>query len=184
MAPAALTLREGSKRRIDMIGNVDDAQFIYNWVRERSSWEAESDSTPEGWERLGSGCYRVAFRSPEGVVYKVQLLRNSYQSNSGEFKYLRKLWLSFRMPRGTRLPKHELYSFDKESDSVIAMECVPRVLSSVSTYSEEGRKLQSLRNTLCDLLPNFWDGHNGNFAVTDDNVLVPIDFGGNRDYEY
>ena len=112
-----------------MIGNLEEAQFIYNWYRNE---RADYYDRPDGWEYLGSGCYRTAYLSPSGVVYKVEQSENSWQSNKGEYETWKRLYLNCKMPEHSRLPK--LSYFPVGRSGVIAIERFYRPLKSIRAY--------------------------------------------------
>lgn len=170
-----------------MLGNEEDARFIRDWHIAITASEGDYDRktgeyrSPEGWERLGSGCYRVAYLSPDGVVYKVQLYyaapgRYEGQSNKTEVANLRKYWLT-KMPEGCRLPRWGFFELDGRG--VMAMEQFNKLLKQYSKRDAEGSRywtaLNRLQNVMCDM----YDFHGGNLAVDEENQkLVPIDMGG------
>jgi hypothetical protein len=161
----------------DVIGNADEALFIRDWyIGQGPQRRYESNDTPEGWERLGSGCYRAAFLSPSGVVYKVQhSYEYSGQSNAGEAETLRRYWLT-RMPKGCRLPRWSLYELDGKE--VMAMERFARLLSSFSSFSAEGEEYWKRLTALTDVIDDQWDFHGANLGVDEEaGLLVPIDLG-------
>lgn len=159
-----------------MIGNEAEAKFIRDWYASKGQWSQRDDTPPVGWERLGSGCYRAAFLSPTGVVYKVQHnYDHSSQSNAGEAETLRRYWLT-RMPKGCRLPRWSLYELDGKE--VMAMERFTKLLNEFSLFSAEGSKYWSLRSALENVISDQWDFHGGNLAVDEEaELLVPIDLG-------
>lgn len=170
-----------------MIGNAQEAEFIRDWyVKDQEKpREERSEGAPEGWERLGSGCYRVAFLGPSGAVYKVQQrypkhLNDYYgQSNAGEAATLRRLMFR-KLPRGCRFPRYQLFELDGRT--VIAMEKFDKLLKDYSSYSDEGRLYYDLQRHLVSALSELWDFHGGNLAVDEANKqLVPIDLGGSQD---
>lgn len=159
-----------------MIGNAVDAQVIADWYREvnpdghyfRLSWE---EDLPEGWKYLGDGCYRAAFLSPEGVVYKVEHYEGSGQSNAGEAKRLERLHKKCKMPQGTRLPRYTYYA----NSNVIAMERFTRLLKDYGRY-EQGSPWERL--PLVERACKVGDMHGANLAVDQEtDELVPIDLG-------
>src|SRR5512139_3469767 len=156
---------------VNMIGNIEEARFIREWCYENDHWES-----PKGWRRLGSGCYRTAYLSPSGVVYKVERCSNSYQTNEGEAGALRR-YMFRKFPQGCRLPRYQLFTFD-EHEGVMAMEHLPRLLRQVSRHDEEGAKIRALRARLVEALADTDDMHDDNIGITADGVLVPIDLGG------
>lgn len=69
-----------------MIGNAADAAIAAGiTVQYDNDWNAIVDA-PKGWRMLGEGCYRRAFQSPEGVVYKVEYDNYAKGSNHNEAK--------------------------------------------------------------------------------------------------
>lgn len=168
-----------------MLGNEADARFIRDWHfspdAKRDAWGDLIQQAPDGWRRLGEGCYRVAYLSPDGVVYKVQHYyaepgQYQSQSNKGEAEALRKYWLK-KMPKGCRLPRWGFFELDGRG--VIAMERFNKTLSHYSQYNDPGSRywilVEHLQGVLCDV----YDLHGGNMAVDEENQkLVPIDLGG------
>lgn len=160
-----------------MLGNESSAEFIRDWSVLMSKHYREQEQTPDGWVRLGSGCYRVAYLNAlEGIVYKVERRYGSAynQTNEGEFQQLRSMRLT-TLPKGIRLPRYHLYSLDGRA--VAAMEYLPKLLASFSRYGE-GQTYWNLRGKLCETFPDLWDMHGDNIAV-DENTkeIVPIDLG-------
>lgn len=163
-----------------MIGNESDAQFIRDYVLDRSERDiyGEAFNAPEGWVRLGSGCYRSAWLHKESnVVYKVQhRYTNDYgQSNAGEARNLKRYYLT-KLPKGCRLPRFR--HFELDGRSVMAMERFDKLLKYVSYYDDPKgyhARLAHLQEALRDL----WDLHGANLAIDEENeLLVPIDLGG------
>jgi hypothetical protein len=163
-----------------MIGNRGDASYIREWVRDE---QYASDNTytcpewaPEGWKFLGRGCYRAAYLSPDGVVYKVQHATGLYQGqcNWAEYKRYNFLRFSHKMPEGARFPLIQCFRFSG-GDDVNAMDHVGPALSRYSggdyrTYSNCYKRVARLLG--------LWDSHDGNAAVDEKNKLVvPIDLG-------
>lgn len=165
-----------------MLGNEADARFIRDWyVEEREKREWDQRDAPKGWTRLGAGCYRTVFLSPDGVVYKVQqhyAKPGGYegQSNKTEVANLRKYWLK-KMPEGCRLPRWGFFELDGRG--VVAMELLGKTLSQVSQYSDEGSRYWTALGRLQGVMRDMYDLHGGNLAVDEENQkLVPIDMGG------
>lgn len=166
-----------------MLGNEEDARFIRDWhleVADRDPWDPDYKAVPRGWSRIGSGCYRIAYLSPDGVVYKVQgyyALPGQYegQSNKEEAENLRRFWLK-KMPEGCRLPRFRFFELDGKG--VIAMERFQKTLSQFSDYGDpQGTEYWALRGRLQRAL-GLTDMHGGNLAVDEENkLLVPIDLG-------
>lgn len=163
-----------------MIGNEAEARFIHEWYR---AWQAREDywtdpgpMAPEGWERLGSGCYRIAFLAPSGTVYKVQSSSSSYQTNEAEAYTLRR-YMFRKLPKGCRFPRYQLFMVT-EGEGVMAMERVASLLKEHSRYDGEGRRIRGLRNDLVETLYDLHDLHDANIGVAEDGAVVPIDLGG------
>lgn len=161
-----------------MIGNETDAEFIRDYVMDiEGDYYRDGSVAPEGWQRLGSGCYRSAWLHEEsGVVYKVQhTYSNSWQSNEGEADTLRRHFFK-KMPKGCRLPRFRYFALDGRG--VIAMERFSRLLRDVGYYQDT----EGYHNRLSDLqdaLRGVSDFHGGNLAIDEENkLLVPIDLGG------
>lgn len=168
-----------------MIGSEGYALYIRDWYAERYELYCKGDipyghlneTVPAGWQRLGAGCSRTAFLSPDGVVYKVQ---QGYghgwgQSNEQEWRNYNRFRLSHRLPQGARFPRWSFYRLDGRG--VIASERFIRLLNDFSQYSDEGSTLWSLRGKVADQL-NLWDMHGANLGVDEETMeLVPIDLG-------
>lgn len=159
-----------------MLGNESSAEFIRDWSLLMSK-HYRSEQAPQGWTRLGSGCYRVAYLNAlEGIVYKVERCYGTGgQTNEGEFQKLRSMRLT-RLPEGIRFPRYHLYSLDGRT--VAAMEYLPKLLKDFGRYVGEGATYWNLKSKLCDTFPDLWDMHGANIAV-DENTkeIVPIDLG-------
>lgn len=158
-----------------MIGNADEALFIRDWYLSQSPQRRYEDGAPEGWKKLGRGCYRAAFLSPSGAVYKVQhSYEYSSQSNAGEAETLRRYWLT-RMPKGCRLPRWSLYELDGKE--VMAMERFTKLLNDFPSCGE-GSEYWGLLTDLNDVINDQWDFHGANLGVdVEAGLLVPIDLG-------
>jgi hypothetical protein len=174
-----------------MIGTVEEAVFI-------AQWELEMDEhcewlCPEGWEVLGEGAYRVAFRSPSGVVYKRENEDGKYYGhNCREWENIQRLK---RIPvQGWRVPESTLYSVKVSGPevSIIAMEYVSGE-SDVHCYTVWGDKhpctcgSPSGRCTAEVWLDmrEAWgigDVHTGNIRVEEDGTRVLIDCADDDEY--
>lgn len=74
-----------------------------------------------GWDFLGEGCYREAWKSPSGVVYKVQLSDGAWDSsNEDEVRRARALRLRKDIPEDIVIPKASGFRIDGRT--VVAME--------------------------------------------------------------
>jgi hypothetical protein len=107
-----------------MIGSMEEAAEI-------AQWEIEYDDylevvPPEGWEFLGDGAYRFAFRSPSGVVYKIENEDGEYYGhNHREFQNIERCK---KYPvDGWRVPEASFFEVPVQNRSVdvIAMEYIP-----------------------------------------------------------
>lgn len=163
-----------------MIGNETEARFIHEWYRNQRSkgdyWDNPGPVAPEGWKRLGSGCYRTAFLAPSGTVYKVQNNPTSYQSNESEAETLRGLMFR-KLPKGCRFPRYQLFMVG-EGEGVMAMERMTSLLRDYGQWGEKDRRVRNLKNKLVDALYELWDLHDQNVGVAEDGAVVPIDLGG------
>ncbi len=174
-----------------IVGNPTDARFIQDaFIRLQRDypWDyayEEDDLLPEGWSFLGSGMYRAAFRSPDGVCYKVEKNPGSGygQTNEEEFDNYLNLVRSVTMPEGTRLPAYTFYEtgmregYDGQMHKlgVSAMECIEgKTLSDMEDEGEEGPDDWAIigkLNRACRLS----DIHRGNVMYDGtDYVLVDI----------
>lgn len=157
----------------DMIGNETDARFIRDWVRGGKHYH------PEGWQRLGTGCYRAAWlHVASGVVYKVQHEATySYQTNHAEARNIARYRFK-KMPKGCRLPRYQFFALDNQEDGVMAMERFSKLLREVSYY-QDPNGYYDRHKELQGVLRDVYDLHGGNLAIDEENeLLVPIDLGG------
>lgn len=102
-----------------MIGSLEEAATIAQFgIQHNEDWETLA---PEGWEFLGEGAYRCAFRSPSGVVYKIENEDGEYEGhNCREFENIKRLK---QIPvQGWRVPEATIYCIDGQN--VIAMEFI------------------------------------------------------------
>jgi hypothetical protein len=166
---------------MDMIGNAKDAELIHYWhhdIREDGEWE----TAPEGWEYLGEGCYRTAYLSPDGVVYKVQQTEGySWQSNNGEWEQWKRLFLNCRMPKHTRLPWMYFHALTGRGDlGVIATERFNRSLGSCSRYDYKQKGDLDYWSLLEEVryATGLGDLFGDNLMIDEENkMLVPTDLG-------
>jgi len=103
-----------------MIGCIEEAKEIAEFG---ISWDEYLEiEVPEGWAFLGEGAYRFAFRSPSGVVYKIENEDGEYERhNCREFENVQRCK---EIPiQGWRLPEAHLYTVNGRN--VMAMEYVP-----------------------------------------------------------
>lgn len=119
---------------MNVLGNSQDAKLIYQWVhgqrdkRDPYAYSRGSMGAPEGWEFLGYGSFRSAWRSPEGVCYKVEHYYSGWANdsdNSKEYKNWSRWSRECILPERVRLP--DLTYFENGGKPVIAMECVKGV---------------------------------------------------------
>lgn len=165
-----------------MIGNEKDALFIHNWHHGQRLWPGSLGAHPEGWKYLGSGAFRAAYLSPEGVVYKVQIDRwYSIQSNHSEYETWKRLYFGCKMPKYSRLPKLSYYPVPEMRNlGVIAIEqfhTAPprwgRVEGAEGEYWDDVLRRVSRTCRVDDLRLN-----GGNvFLDEENNLLVPTDLG-------
>lgn len=164
-----------------MIGNRGYAMYIREWAREKQradnlgSYQLPREA-PDGWKYIGQGCYRAAYLSPDGVIYKIQVTPGRFcgQSNADEHKRWWQLRIKHREIEGMRWPLMNLFRFE-EGDDINAMDYVGPTLSSY--YGPDYRKYVELR-TRCAWHLGLSDSHNGNFAIDEKlALLVPIDLG-------
>jgi hypothetical protein len=138
-----------------MIGNAADAKFIRDYViakkkeARRPNWCCEACDgpltdefakveLPEGWREIGSGLYRTAYLSPDGVIYKVESNYDTAgswgQSNYGEYENILRVILSGKKVKSARLPKATLFMLDGKT--VMAMEFIDGQRPNLDCYQE------------------------------------------------
>lgn len=96
-----------------MIGSAGEAAVA-------AGFQGPTAKLADGWEFAGQGCSRVAYRSPTGVIYKIQGKTWDYP-NPSEFIAARRLALRVP-PKGWGVPKVDLFIFGGDTPPVIAME--------------------------------------------------------------
>lgn len=171
-----------------MIGTAEEAKFIRDWAHGRAPGgyiygDEVRKNLPEGWQYAGCGAYRAAFLSPCGVIYKVEREVGGNvalwgQSNEGEYRNLKKMYLTCKLPEGTRLPKFTYYTLDNNG-GVMAMEAIDTKYADIFDlpYDEQDR-IRSLYNKLQDQLP-IGDLHHANVMYdSKTKELVPVDCAG------
>ena len=164
------------------IGTEEEAGFIlyYHLQAQASTNSWEYPEPPEGWTRLGSGCYRVAYLAPSGVVYKVQGRYDKdgdrrWQSNFSEVQNLRRHHLK-RLPKGCRIPRWNSFEFP-EGKIVVAMEKFDRLVRSLTWQEREDTREARVR--MLDAVDGIYDTHDANLAYDDKTKEVAIiDWGG------
>lgn len=95
-----------------MIGCREDAELIGQWD--------DYYPLPDGWDKVGEGDERIAYLSPDGIVYKVELTLNG--ANTTEYFNICQIQL-LEPVENWRVPEASLYVLDK-FHSVIAMEYI------------------------------------------------------------
>lgn len=163
-----------------IIGNACDAETIRDYavaMKSHHDFWTERPTMPEGWRELGDGCFRRAFLSPDGVVYKVQKdYANRYgQTNEGEYKNLLH-GLACEAPEHTRMPRFTYYELDGRG--VMAMERIHG--ETLEGLTETGDEPEDGFHRLCELEDAYgiMDGHCGNVVVEEKTGdLVLIDWG-------
>lgn len=162
-----------------MIGNAEEAEFIHYWYH--AKWDQFSETAPEGWEYLGEGCYRTAYLSPTGVVYKVQQSESGgWQTNAGEWEVWKRLYFGCKMPVHSRLPKMYYHALaGRENLGVMASERFNKSLGDYPAYARQDETdywsvLDSVRKAT-----GVSDLYSTNLMIDEENkLLVPIDLGG------
>jgi hypothetical protein len=169
-----------SKEKV-MVGNIEEARVIALWeFDEVDEYEYQA---PRGFEYIGEGASRIAFRSTEtGVVYK----RHYYpgdETNQCEFKNIQRIK---EIPlKGWRVPDASLH--DVEGECIIAMEFVN---GSMDVYCQRsyrswdrpcncGKPLGCCSADAWEQPESVWgvdDIHVGNIVI-DEGIRVLIDLG-------
>jgi len=109
-----------------MIGDMQEAATIaeFGIDHDDNTYEVLA---PDGWEFIGDGAYRYAFRSPSGVVYKIENEDGEYEAhNHREYENIQRC---NQIPvQGWRVPEASYFEIPRQSGAVtrvIAMEYVP-----------------------------------------------------------
>jgi hypothetical protein len=103
---------------------------------------------PDGWKYLGGGVFRVAFRAPSGVVYKVANSKENDALNKKEAQ------IFARMAREVWIPTTTYYECD--GLPIIAM---PYLENDGTKLNEHGREIH---DWMSRIVP---DLHSGNYVV-------------------
>lgn len=162
-----------------MLGNAKDAEFIHNWYHETLYGRG---GAPEGWKHLGSGSFRSAYLSPDGVVYKVQQNIGpycGYQTNEGEYEKWRSLYFGCKMPEYSRLPKLGYFPI-KEGVGVIAIERFSKPYRRLESFEDENGTPLYWSDVASDISSRCQVGDlygNNLFIDDENNLLVPTDLG-------
>lgn len=154
-----------------MIGCVEDAELIHEY--------SIDGLLPLDWTIAGEGSARIAYVSPDGIVYKVEISPEG--SNSHEFLNINRIRKGEKL-KGWDVPEASLYVLDFDV-SVIAMEFVSGVpdieCDAASIFADEctcGQK--PCIAYVWDVAREFWgihDLHLDNIKVRPDGVRVIID---------
>lgn len=154
-----------------MIGTAAEAQQIAFMALE-DPWKVQDGllALPEGWSFLGSGCSRVAYRSPSGVAYKVP--RGRGYNSAQDCEWLTYLHLSLQpLPEGWDLPKTgRFHAFVGNHEiTVIAME--------LFEGDESMPDFSKINTNIAHEHFGIFDPHSGNLRHRADGTIVPIDLG-------
>ncbi len=147
---------------------------------------------PEGWEFIGDGAYRWAFRSPSGVVYKLENEDGEFEGhNCREFENIQRCKL---IPvQGWRVPEASVYKAGGRN--IIAMEYIPGGVNDKmcqKSFEQNSYNKRSGRKYKCTCgkprgrctaevwydIREAWDIediHTGNIRVEEDGTRVLID---------
>ena len=131
---------------------------------------------PEGWEKLGTGAFRVALRSPAGWVYKVPLGLHGVEASQREVCFWR---MALRHQEYRALVPHYRL-FEVGGWPVVAMESltVDRTRANFPQDDEDREKIRELREAAYHV--GCGDLHGGNVGWRGDHALL-LDAGGAAD---
>jgi len=149
------------------LGNLDSAKAIFEADRK--------GCVPDGWNRVGSGAYRNAYRSPDGFVYKVCKHRfNSSEDNVEEINAYQKILAKKLTKSGWRVAPVVSYDFVHGSSNVTVnvMEFVEGQHEKM-TLDNQYEKWEEIENAFFAF--GLIDGHCGNYIVTGNGEKVIID---------
>lgn len=165
-----------------MIGNEQDATFINSWVHENMEHGRPSlysrENPPEGWEFVGKGSYRSVWKSPEGVLYKVQHYAGG--DNMREWRNYQRIVEDARIIPGCRIPKMSYIPIGDGREGIIAAECINgRTVQWY--YDEDSDAYPDEYSDLVFEMETKWrlgDLHMENVMVDEDSgELVAVDLG-------
>ena len=164
-----------------MIGNAEEAEFIHNWWH--SPLRKDYNDAPEGWTYLSGGYYRVGYLAPSGVVYKVQkdLSNEGWQTNKGEWDNWKRLYLTCKMPKRSRLPKLGYWPVSADNElGVIAIELLDGAYGYYRTFSDKDGNVGYWSDVLREVTyaTRLHDLYGNNVMISEkEQVLVPTDLG-------
>mgnify|MGYP003577083406 CR=1 FL=1 len=94
------------------LGTVEDARIIFDAV-ELGWHNADDVILPDGWSFVGSGGTRRVYRSPSGVVYKVEYSYGDGELSWNEMEYenFRRIKQEGNLPGDWRVPRSYLHTF-------------------------------------------------------------------------
>jgi hypothetical protein len=191
--PAVIVRRSGRQT-----GCVRDARIAREF---HATYQKEVDRTmygpvcmPEGWEQLGSGSYRAAYRAPSGVVYKVNhKLHDGVRTkgnNYAEMMNIIRLRKTGAIPKGWAVPDATLYrvtpTLSRKHDYVIAMPLVDTSTPLSDCHwqctckSEPGNARvggQCTNSIVASAEHVFKDLHYGNAFPSKNGVMIVLDVG-------
>lgn len=151
------------------IGDLESAMLIYQADRKAD--------VPNGWNRVGSGCYRNVYRCPNGVVYKVcKSIYKSSEDNVVENIAYRKIVQENLTKEGWRVAPVDSYSFVEDSTHVTVntMEFVEGEHEKLDgPYRDHYELYQQIDSAFQAF--GLVDGHPGNYIVTGNGEKVIID---------
>ncbi|QIN94185.1 hypothetical protein PP459_gp048 [Streptomyces phage Wakanda] len=168
-----------------MIGSLEEAAEIAQWDIEYD--EYCEITPPEGWEYLGDGAYRFAFRSPSGVVYKIENEDGRYYGhNHREYVNIQRCKKS--PVKGWRVPEASFFEVPGQGQlvDVIAMEYVSggddthcnKSFSFGQQMCTCGKPGGRCTAQVWEEVRSAWgiqDVHSGNIRIDDDGTRVLID---------
>ncbi|QZE11353.1 hypothetical protein SEA_FORREST_250 [Streptomyces phage Forrest] len=165
-----------------MVGNEEEARIIALW--EFDEVDEYEYQPPDGFEYIGEGASRIAFRSlATGVVYKRHYYSDD-DTNEFEYKAIERIK---RIPlKGWRVPDATLYVVEEQQ--IIAMEFVEGGMDvhcqrSYSFWNKPcncGKPLGMCSAEAWEQPQGKWrvsDLHVGNIVIDDNGIRVLIDLG-------
>jgi len=153
----------------ERIGDLNSAMTIYEADR--------SEKIPDGWSRVGSGCYRNVYRCPKGTVYKVcKSGYNSSEDNAEEYIAYQNIVDNNLTKEGWCVAPVDSYSFIHGSTHVTVntMEFVEGEHEQM-TGSYEDHYADYVEIDAAFKAFGLIDGHVGNYIVTGKGEKVIID---------
>jgi len=163
-----LTITPEIEEAADRLEKAASAASEYHFMSRRV---LPSYFEPEGFERIGRGSHRVAFRGPGGLVYKVELRLGANLTEAETFSWAR---TRAHLPAEVRLADQALVGMISVMEYVDGVTFADVIDSGEGWAGWEVEDLKDLNNTL-DAYSGLDDLHAGNLMIDNTGTVVVVD---------